>query len=84
MSEFYIEKVIAKGSGKEDSVVELKQGLNIIQGRSNTGKSLIIKCIDFCFGSKSIPFDKSLGYDTIALLLHTAKGHITITSIARF
>lgn len=79
MSEFYIEKVIAKGSGKEDSVVELKQGLNIIQGRSNTGKSLIIKCIDFCFGSKSIPFDKSLGYDTIALLLHTAKGHITIT-----
>lgn len=79
MSEFYIEKVIAKGNGKTDSIIELKNGLNIIQGRSNTGKTCIIKCINYCFGSKVKPFDVSLGYDTIILSLHTGKGNIQIT-----
>jgi len=78
MGDFYITKVIAKGSGKTDSIIDLQPGLNIIQGRSNTGKTCIIKCIDFCFGSKSNPFDDSLGYDTIVISLHTGKGDITI------
>lgn len=79
MGEFYITKVVAKGSGKTDSVIDLRPGLNIIRGRSNTGKTCIIKCIDFCFGSKAKPFDESLGYDTIEISLHTGKGDITIT-----
>ena len=79
MSDFYIEKIITKGTDKTDSVVELKNGLNIIQGRSNTGKTCIIKCIDFCFGGKTKPFDDSLGYDTIVLSIHTGKGSIQIT-----
>lgn len=79
MGKFYITKVVAKGSGKTDSVIDLRPGLNIIRGRSNTGKTCIIKCIDFCFGSKAKPFDESLGYDTIEISLHTGKGDITIT-----
>lgn len=79
MSDFYISKVTARGSGKSDSVIDLQPGLNIIQGRSNTGKTCIIKCIDFCFGSKAKPFDESMGYDTISVSLHTGKGDITIT-----
>lgn len=79
MNEFYITKVLAKGSGKTDSFVELQPGLNLIQGRSNTGKTCIIKCIDFCFGGKNKPFDDSLGYNTIELCLHTPKGNIQIT-----
>ena len=79
MSEFYITKVTAKGSGKQDSSVDLRPGLNIIQGRSNTGKTCIIKCIDFCFGSKTKPFDDSFGYSTIELSIHTGKGNITIS-----
>lgn len=79
MSEFYITKVLAKGSGKTDSFVEFQPGLNLIQGRSNTGKTCIIKCIDFCFGGKNTPFDGSLGYTTIELSLHTPKGNIQIT-----
>lgn len=78
MGEFYITKVVAKGSGKTDSVIDLRPGLNIIRGRSNTGKTCIVKCIDFCFGSKAKPFDESLGYDTIEISLHTGKGDITI------
>lgn len=79
MNKFYITKVLAKGSGKTDSFVELQPGLNLIQGRSNTGKTCIIKCIDFCFGGKNKPFDDSLGYTTIELSLHTPKGNIQIT-----
>lgn len=79
MSEFYITKVLARGSGKTDSFVELQPGLNLIQGRSNTGKTCIIKCIDFCFGGKNKPFDDSLGYTTIELSVHTPKGNIQIT-----
>lgn len=81
MGEFYITKVTAKGSGKQDSSVDLRPGLNIIQGRSNTGKTCIIKCIDFCFGSKTKPFDDSFGYDTIELSIHTGKENITISRV---
>lgn len=79
MSEFYIKKVLAKGTGKTDSFVELQPGLNLIQGRSNTGKTCIIKCIDFCFGGKNKPFDESLGYTSIELLVSSPKGDIQIT-----
>lgn len=79
MSNFYIKSVTAKGDGKIDSSVEFGPGLNIIKGRSNTGKTLIIDCIDFCFGSKEIPLDDSLGYSTIELAIHTDNGDITIT-----
>lgn len=81
MSEFYITKVTAKGSDKQDSSVDLRPGLNIIQGRSNTGKTCIIKCIDFCFGSKTKPFNDSFGYNTIELSIHTGKGNITISRV---
>lgn len=81
MGDFYITKVTARGSGKKDSSVDLRPGLNIIQGRSNTGKTCIIKCIDFCFGSKVKPFDESLGYNTIEMSIHTGKGDITITRL---
>lgn len=79
MSEFYITKVAASGSGKTYSFVELQPGLNLIRGRSNTGKTCIIKCIDYCFGAKEKPFDESLGYTTIELYLHTPKGYIQIS-----
>lgn len=79
MSKFYISKVLAKGDGKTISFVELKPGLNLIQGRSNTGKTCIIKCIDYCFGGNNKPFDDSLGYTAIELSLHTPKGNIQIT-----
>lgn len=79
MNGLYLSKVLARGVGKTDSFVELRPGLNLIQGRSNTGKTCIIKCIDFCFGGENIPFDDSLGYTTIQLTLNTPKGSIQIS-----
>lgn len=48
---FYIEKLTVTGSGKTDSTIDLSNGVNIIYGPSNTGKTYIVKCIDYMFGS---------------------------------
>jgi hypothetical protein len=78
MADFYIEKIRISGDGKETSVVDLKEGLNIICGPSNTGKSYIIEIIDFLFGSSRVPFDKNLGYNTFEMVIKTARGQITV------
>lgn len=75
---FYIEKLIASGPGKKDSIIELKKGVNIIYGPSNTGKTYIVKCIDFLFGSKKEPIDISTGYEYIKLIIKTKNGSITM------
>ena len=45
MAGFYIKKVIARSDKKETAEVTFEKGLNIIQGRSDTGKSCVVKCI---------------------------------------
>lgn len=62
---FFIEKIVASGAGKKESTIVFKPGANIIYGPSNTGKTYIVKCIDFLFGSDADPFDSSSGYDSI-------------------
>lgn len=81
MGQFYIKQVKAAGKGKTDSIIDLAPGLNIIKGRSNTGKTCIIKCIDYCFGSKKKPFDDSFGYDTISIQISSDLGEIEITRV---
>lgn len=75
---FYIEKVIVTGSGKTDSVIELSKGINIIYGPSNTGKTYIVKCIDFMFGSKTEPIDTSTGYDNVKIIVKTDRGELSM------
>lgn len=50
MAGFYIKRIIARSDSKEDAVVDFTSGLNIIQGRSDTGKSCVLKCMEFVFG----------------------------------
>lgn len=75
---FYIEKVIVTGSGKKDSVIELSKGVNIIYGPSNTGKTYIVKCIDYMFGSKTEPIDTSTGYDKVKIIVKTDCGELSM------
>lgn len=77
MSKFFIEKVIASGSGKEDAIVTFNSKLNIIQGRSDTGKTCILKCIDYIFGSSELPFDLSTRYSHVSMIVVTEQGPIT-------
>ena len=75
---FYIEEIKVSGSGKADSIIKLKQGVNIIYGPSNTGKSYIINCIDYMFGAKDSLIDESFGYDTISLTVRTESGSVVM------
>lgn len=75
---FYIEKIIVSGPGKTESIIELSDGLNIIYGPSNTGKTYIVKCIDYMFGSDKEPIDASAGYKNIVIVVKTPYGTITM------
>lgn len=76
---FYIQKIIVTGSGKTDSIIELSSGLNIIYGPSNTGKTYVVKCIDYMFGSKREPIDISTGYQYVKIVVKTQCGTITMS-----
>ena len=79
MSKFYIESIAAHGSGKNDAIVSFGEGLNIIQGYSDTGKTCVVKCIDFIYGSSEKPFDKNTGYDRVSMRIVTSSGAITFS-----
>lgn len=67
MSRFYIKQITASGDKVQFSEVSFRDGVNIIYGPSNAGKSYIINCINFMFAGDP-PFTKSAtGYDTISM-----------------
>lgn len=72
---FYIKTISAYGSGKKTSVIDLQDGLNIIYGPSNTGKTYIVNTIDFLFGAKDDPMDRLLGYNKVSMDIVTDKGY---------
>lgn len=76
---FYIEKIIVTGSGKTDSIIELSNGVNVIYGPSNTGKTYIVKCIDYMFGSDKEPIDISTGYQYVKIIVKTIRGQLTMS-----
>ena len=78
MANFYIQKLIITGSGKETAVVDFVDGLNIVCGPSNTGKSYVSECIDYMFGADEIRFDSNTGYDVFKLLISTNDGNVTM------
>ena len=74
MSSFYFKEVSAEGQGKRKATIDLINGVNIICGPSNTGKSHVLACIDYIFGADDVPFQEALGYDTISATLLTDTG----------
>lgn len=84
MSRFYIEKLVVSGGGHRATVLEFKPGLNFVLGPSNTGKSLVMDCLDYVFGftpKKDHPskiVDNNYGYERITLYLITDRGTVTL------
>lgn len=67
---FYLKKFIFTTNEGENAIVELEPGLNIIYGPSNTGKSLIVDCIDFMFGGNPERLmNNPIGFKSCALIL---------------
>lgn len=78
MHSFFIKELAVKGPNRDDSIISLEDGLNIIKGPSNTGKSYIAECIDFMFGRTEIKLDAESDYEAVKLELETTAGDITL------
>lgn len=61
------------GPSREPAVLMLGEGLNVIYGASDTGKSFIVDSIDFMLGGKGPLRDipERVGYDRVLLALET-------------
>ena len=57
MSRFYIKSIAVSGKDRTPSIISFEDGVNIIYGPSNTGKSYVISCINFMFGAEDTPFE---------------------------
>lgn len=80
MHSFMIERLRVSGAGKVDGVINFTDGLNIIQGRSNTGKTWILKCIYYLFSSDMRPYSPLTGYTDIEGVFLTKRyGRITMS-----
>lgn len=62
---FFFRRLTFTGTTVEPSFIEFKPGINIVYAPSDTGKSYILKFIDFIFGSENISTDPTSGYDTV-------------------
>lgn len=74
---FQIRELIFLGEDKE-SKLEFQDGLNVIYGKSNTGKSLIFSAIQYLFGKGNIEdfngIEELEGYDSVRLFIETNRG----------
>ena len=77
-SNYYIKKLWFTGPGIEESAVEFINGLNIIHGANDTGKSWILDSFDFMCGLDHDKFviDESTGCDTVHLEVVTTHGSV--------
>ena len=79
MSKFCIRQLTVSGKNRTPSTVDFGDGLNIIYGVSDTGKSCILNCIDFAFGkSEGSPVPEKYGYSVVRLSLRTERGTVDL------
>lgn len=80
-NKFYIKKMWFTGPGIDESPIEFNEGLNIIHGANDTGKSWILDSFDFMCGLDYEKFviDKSTGCDEVHLEVVTGHGTVTMS-----
>lgn len=81
-SRLQIRKINYDGKIKHSSIT-LKDGLNVIHGESNTGKSLILLSIQYVFGKDNMRrlngIPELIDYSTISITIETKSGKYRIT-----
>jgi len=72
---FFIESLTLKGPAKIDAQLTFADGLNVVSGASDTGKSYALSCIDFAFGASRppSPIPEATGYDAVVLAVISRK-----------
>lgn len=71
MARAHIATLRVSGVGRPDAEIDFGPGLTLITGRSDTGKTHIVECLDFCLGAGKAPkaIPERRGYDLVALEL---------------
>ncbi|MDE8196210.1 AAA family ATPase [Erysipelothrix rhusiopathiae] len=77
---FHIAKITATGTSKPPATITFNKGLNIICGVSDSGKTCVLKCIQFAMGVIKKPFEiEQTGYDSVSLDIMTIEGSIRLS-----
>lgn len=68
---FQLTRLTLKGAGVPDAEVVFREGLNVVSGPSDTGKTFIFQCIDFMLGGQDSPKDipEAAGYESVHLAI---------------
>ena len=71
---FQIRRLILVGRGVPNAEVQFREGLNVVSGPSDTGKTFIVQCIDYMLGGKDIPesIPEAAPYETVRLALNVS------------
>jgi hypothetical protein len=78
---FILRRLVFTGPGKDICNITFAEGLNVVWGASNTGKSFIVKALDYMFGSGStLPgINQRRGFDNCWLELDLpTRGRVTL------
>lgn len=83
MNNFIVTQLSATSTSGKISTVHLEPGVNIVCGPSNSGKSMIVNCLDYLFGGKKEPFDPQVEeYDRVSMQLVNENGEMLIVDRA--
>ncbi|MDD0816415.1 AAA family ATPase [Curvibacter sp. HBC28] len=68
---FQIRQLTLVGRGVPNAEVQFREGLNVVSGPSDTGKTFIVQCIDYMLGGKDVPesIPEAAQYETVRLSL---------------
>jgi hypothetical protein len=68
---FQLRRLTLIGRGVPNAEVRFNEGLNVVSGPSDTGKTFIVQCIDYMLGGKDAPkpIPESEQYETVRLAL---------------
>jgi hypothetical protein len=71
-----IREVRVVGPGKAAASVAFRGGPNVVSGPSDTGKSYIVRCVDYLFGAKTFgqSINEAAGYETVFVELENDRG----------
>jgi hypothetical protein len=74
---FQIRRLTLVGCGVPNAEVRFYEGLNVVSGPSDTGKTFIVQCIDYMLGGKDVPesIPEVAQYETVRLALDVSNGH---------
>jgi AAA domain len=71
---FQIRRLTLVGRGVPNAEVQFHEGLNVVSGPSDTGKTFIVQCIDYMLGGKDVPesIPEAAQYETVRLALNVS------------